>query len=161
MTMLKITCQKKGKVENHMSIDMDSWDQLVTTLTLYCLGVHSHEFGIFIPPLMWRAFEVTIYSVNDMDSLEGMLSKPTLPFSDAGLLSTAAATVTRSLTAAVTAVRVEPGWHGWRLPDPPNPVMATGLGWVAISTQPGDRHWVGLPWVAFLGWRVWVLGGGL
>ena len=42
-------------------------------------------------------------------TLEGMLSKPTLPFSDAGSLSTAAATATRSLTAAVTAVRVEPG----------------------------------------------------
>ena len=64
-------------------------------------------------------------------ALEGMLSKPTLPFSDAGSLSTAAATATRSLTAAVTAVRVEPGWHGWRLPFPPNPVTATG--WVALG----------------------------
>ena len=45
-------------------------------------------------------------------SLEGMLSKPTFPFSDTGSLSTAAATVTRSLTAAVTAIRVTPGGHG-------------------------------------------------
>ena len=39
----------------------------------------------------------------------------------------------------------------------------TRLTWVtvAISTQPGDRLRVGLPWVAVFGLRVWVLGGGL
>ena len=42
-------------------------------------------------------------------TLKGMLSKPTLPCGDAGSLSTTVVTATRSLTAAVTAVWVEPG----------------------------------------------------
>ena len=39
----------------------------------------------------------------------------------------------------------------------------TRLTWVTVarSTQPGDRHRVGLPWVAVSGLRVWVWSGGL
>jgi hypothetical protein len=40
---------------------------------------------------------------------------------------------------------------------------ATRLTWVtvAMSTQSGDRHHLGSPWVAVFGARVWVLGIGL
>ena len=55
----------------------------------------------------------------------------------AGSLSTATMTVTCNLTTAATAVWahvgecwLRPGWHGWRLPCPPN--RATATIWVAI-----------------------------